>query len=245
MPPRRNHQVKKALAFSRSLRSPYPFFCLLSRLHLLCLFWFCPTLAVFFGFDAHSMSRLTKKDCAAFVLGILPDLLLCTKESSLKVRTTATYPSVFSLVPLALGSHGGLPHSGGHWRAVCYSPSGDFGREKRYHNRSYLHVFGAFSRAFGLTLCCSYLALGLPLQDFFTMTVAGLAGTTPHMMSATVISLSRILYQFHTQVRFLSKLICFFSFDVKMVVCMYIEEDWRHSYSSLFFFFMSHVVFCV
>ena len=44
-------------------------------------------------------------------------------------------------------------------------------------------------------------AAGLPSQvtihQFFDLVVAGLAGQTPHMRSATILSLSRLLYQFH------------------------------------------------
>ena len=37
------------------------------------------------------------------------------------------------------------------------------------------------------------------LEEFFTMVSAGLAGSTPHMVSASITALSRILYEFHTQ----------------------------------------------
>jgi ribosomal RNA-processing protein 12 len=35
------------------------------------------------------------------------------------------------------------------------------------------------------------------LEEYFTMVSAGLAGTTPHMVSASITALSRLLYQFH------------------------------------------------
>lgn len=37
------------------------------------------------------------------------------------------------------------------------------------------------------------------LEEFFTMVSAGLAGTTPHMISASITALTRILYEFRTQ----------------------------------------------
>ena len=37
------------------------------------------------------------------------------------------------------------------------------------------------------------------LEEFFTMVSAGLVGSTPHMVSASVTALTRILYEFHTQ----------------------------------------------
>ena len=37
------------------------------------------------------------------------------------------------------------------------------------------------------------------LEEFFTMVSAGLAGSTPHMISASVTSLTRILYEFRTE----------------------------------------------
>ncbi|KAF2460205.1 NUC173 domain-containing protein [Lineolata rhizophorae] len=37
------------------------------------------------------------------------------------------------------------------------------------------------------------------LEEYFTMVSSGLAATTPHMVSATITTLSRILYQFHDQ----------------------------------------------
>ena len=37
------------------------------------------------------------------------------------------------------------------------------------------------------------------LEEFFTMVSAGLAGSTPHMVSASITALSRILYEFCTQ----------------------------------------------
>ena len=33
-------------------------------------------------------------------------------------------------------------------------------------------------------------------SDYFSVVVAGLAGQTPHMISATVLALSRLLYEF-------------------------------------------------
>eukprot|EP00899_Mesostigma_viride_P010128 jgi/Mesvir1/19116/Mv12859-RA.1 len=38
------------------------------------------------------------------------------------------------------------------------------------------------------------------LHDFFQMVIGGLAGSTPHMVSATVISLTRLVYEFHDAV---------------------------------------------
>lgn len=35
------------------------------------------------------------------------------------------------------------------------------------------------------------------IEEFFTMSVAGLAGGSPHMISATITAISRILYEFH------------------------------------------------
>lgn len=37
------------------------------------------------------------------------------------------------------------------------------------------------------------------LEEFFTMVSAGLVGSTPHMVSASIIALTRILYEFHSQ----------------------------------------------
>lgn len=37
------------------------------------------------------------------------------------------------------------------------------------------------------------------LEEFFTMVSAGLVGSTPHMVSASITALTRILYEFHTQ----------------------------------------------
>lgn len=37
------------------------------------------------------------------------------------------------------------------------------------------------------------------LEEFFTMVSAGLAGSTPHMVSASITALTRILYEFHTE----------------------------------------------
>lgn len=37
------------------------------------------------------------------------------------------------------------------------------------------------------------------LEEFFTMVSAGLVGSTPHMVSASIIALTRILYEYHTQ----------------------------------------------
>lgn len=37
------------------------------------------------------------------------------------------------------------------------------------------------------------------LEEFFTMVSAGLVGSTPHMVSASVTALTRILYEFHSQ----------------------------------------------
>lgn len=37
------------------------------------------------------------------------------------------------------------------------------------------------------------------LEEFFTMVSAGLVGSTPHMVSASIIALTRILYEFHAQ----------------------------------------------
>ena len=37
------------------------------------------------------------------------------------------------------------------------------------------------------------------LEEFFTMVSAGLAGSTPHMISASITALSRILYEFRTE----------------------------------------------
>ncbi|KAF8932831.1 hypothetical protein BGZ58_006769 [Dissophora ornata] len=36
------------------------------------------------------------------------------------------------------------------------------------------------------------------ISEYFTMVTAGLAGTTPHMVSAAITSLSRLLFEFHT-----------------------------------------------
>ncbi|KAJ1485651.1 hypothetical protein T484DRAFT_1792700 [Baffinella frigidus] len=41
---------------------------------------------------------------------------------------------------------------------------------------------------------------GQQLGDFFTMLLAGLAGTTPHMVSATVLALSRLVYEYAERV---------------------------------------------
>ena len=42
--------------------------------------------------------------------------------------------------------------------------------------------------------------------EFVTMISAGLAGSSPHMISATITSLSRLVYEFHSQsFRFLSR----------------------------------------
>jgi ribosomal RNA-processing protein 12 len=38
------------------------------------------------------------------------------------------------------------------------------------------------------------------LEEYFTMVSAGLAATTPHMISASVTAVTRILYQFHSRV---------------------------------------------
>jgi ribosomal RNA-processing protein 12 len=46
-------------------------------------------------------------------------------------------------------------------------------------------------------MAARHLELEYPAQEFLTMVVAGLAGTTPHMMSATVLALSRLIYQYH------------------------------------------------
>ena len=35
--------------------------------------------------------------------------------------------------------------------------------------------------------------------EFVTMISAGLAGSSPHMISATITSLSRLVYEFHSQ----------------------------------------------
>lgn len=37
------------------------------------------------------------------------------------------------------------------------------------------------------------------LEEYFTMVSAGLVGSTPHMVSASITALTRILYEFHTQ----------------------------------------------
>lgn len=37
------------------------------------------------------------------------------------------------------------------------------------------------------------------LEEFFTMVSAGLVGSTPHMVSASITALTRVLYEFHTQ----------------------------------------------
>ncbi|KAF9159752.1 hypothetical protein DFQ26_006208 [Actinomortierella ambigua] len=37
------------------------------------------------------------------------------------------------------------------------------------------------------------------IGEYFTMVTAGLAGTTPHMVSAAITSLSRLLFEFHTE----------------------------------------------
>lgn len=37
------------------------------------------------------------------------------------------------------------------------------------------------------------------LEEFFTMVSAGLVGSTPHMVSASITALTRILYEFHTE----------------------------------------------
>ncbi|KAL9022939.1 MAG: hypothetical protein Q9196_007464, partial [Gyalolechia fulgens] len=39
------------------------------------------------------------------------------------------------------------------------------------------------------------------LEEFFTMISAGLVGSTPHMVSASITALTRVLYEFHTQLR--------------------------------------------
>lgn len=39
------------------------------------------------------------------------------------------------------------------------------------------------------------------LEEFFTMVSAGLAGTSPHMVAASVTALSRLFFEFHTQLR--------------------------------------------
>ncbi|KAF2190577.1 NUC173-domain-containing protein [Zopfia rhizophila CBS 207.26] len=38
------------------------------------------------------------------------------------------------------------------------------------------------------------------LEEYFTMVSAGLAGTTPHMISASITAVTRILYQFHSRI---------------------------------------------
>ena len=38
------------------------------------------------------------------------------------------------------------------------------------------------------------------LEEYFTMVSAGLAATTPHMISASITAVTRILYQFHAQI---------------------------------------------
>ncbi|EEP81426.1 conserved hypothetical protein [Uncinocarpus reesii 1704] len=37
------------------------------------------------------------------------------------------------------------------------------------------------------------------IEEFFTMVSAGLAGTSPHMVAASIIALSRLLFEFHTK----------------------------------------------
>lgn len=39
------------------------------------------------------------------------------------------------------------------------------------------------------------------LEEFFTMVSAGLAGSSPHMVAASVTALSRLFFEFHTQLR--------------------------------------------
>lgn len=42
-------------------------------------------------------------------------------------------------------------------------------------------------------------SVGASLEEYFTMVSAGLAGSTPHMISATITALTRLLYEFRTQ----------------------------------------------
>ena len=37
------------------------------------------------------------------------------------------------------------------------------------------------------------------LEEYFTMVSAGFAGSTPHMISASITALTRILYHFHSK----------------------------------------------
>jgi ribosomal RNA-processing protein 12 len=39
------------------------------------------------------------------------------------------------------------------------------------------------------------------LEEYITIVSAGLAGSTPHMISASVTALTRILYHFHSKFR--------------------------------------------
>ncbi|KAI4136216.1 MAG: hypothetical protein L6R39_007842, partial [Caloplaca ligustica] len=39
------------------------------------------------------------------------------------------------------------------------------------------------------------------LEEFFTMVSAGLVGSTPHMVSASITALTRVLYEFHAQLK--------------------------------------------
>eukprot|EP00040_Diaphanoeca_grandis_P026390 m.147691 g.147691 ORF g.147691 m.147691 type:complete len:1300 (-) comp30554_c0_seq1:33-3932(-) len=39
----------------------------------------------------------------------------------------------------------------------------------------------------------------ITIKDYFSIVVAGLAGQTPHMMSATIVALSRLIYQFRSE----------------------------------------------
>lgn len=37
------------------------------------------------------------------------------------------------------------------------------------------------------------------MEEFVTMVSAGLAGSSPHMISATITSLSRLIFEFHSK----------------------------------------------
>jgi ribosomal RNA-processing protein 12 len=58
--------------------------------------------------------------------------------------------------------------------------------------------------AFSVLVCMAQKidagSAGQQLGDFFSMLLAGLAGTTPHMVSATVLALSRLVYEYAERV---------------------------------------------
>jgi ribosomal RNA-processing protein 12 len=42
----------------------------------------------------------------------------------------------------------------------------------------------------------NFLGDGISVRQYMEMMIAGLAGTTPHMTSATILALSRVFYEF-------------------------------------------------